>query len=147
MLVVIKCFLLFAYKVISGTGWRDEGLTGKCIKENISLGGKSHLFHLILIIQRSQSCAFYILLLFILKWLACHCHLYFYIHSSLRYVLFLSLHWNFTCVCVCVCVLLVYVLSHSTSPFFVMGFFKIGSRKLFAQAGFESGSSWSLPPE
>jgi hypothetical protein len=27
-------------------------------------------------------------------------------------------------------------LSHSTSPIFVMGFFKIGSRKLFAWAGF-----------
>jgi hypothetical protein len=25
-----------------------------------------------------------------------------------------------------------YTLSHSTSPFFVLGFFKIGSRKLFA---------------
>jgi hypothetical protein len=28
-------------------------------------------------------------------------------------------------------------LSHFTSPFFVMGFFKIGSCKLFAQAGIE----------
>jgi hypothetical protein len=30
-----------------------------------------------------------------------------------------------------------YTSSHSTSPFFVMGFFEIGSYKLFAQAGFE----------
>jgi hypothetical protein len=28
-----------------------------------------------------------------------------------------------------------------------MGFFKIGSRKLLAQAGFEPQSSWCLPPE
>jgi hypothetical protein len=32
-------------------------------------------------------------------------------------------------------------------PFFVMGIFKTGSCKLFAQAGFELWSSWSLPPE
>jgi hypothetical protein len=32
-------------------------------------------------------------------------------------------------------------------PFFMMGFFKIGSLKLFPQAGFEPQSSWSLPPE
>jgi hypothetical protein len=31
--------------------------------------------------------------------------------------------------------------------FFVMGFFKILARKLFAQVGFESQSSWPLPPE
>jgi hypothetical protein len=30
-----------------------------------------------------------------------------------------------------------YTLSHSTGPFFVMGFFEIGSWELFAQAGFE----------
>jgi hypothetical protein len=30
-----------------------------------------------------------------------------------------------------------YLLSLSTSPFFVKGFFKIGSRELFAQAGIE----------
>jgi hypothetical protein len=30
-----------------------------------------------------------------------------------------------------------YTLSHSISPFFVMGVFKIGSRKLFPPAGFE----------
>jgi hypothetical protein len=30
-----------------------------------------------------------------------------------------------------------YTSSHSTSPFFVMGFFKIGSHELFAQAGFK----------
>jgi hypothetical protein len=30
---------------------------------------------------------------------------------------------------------------------FCEGFFKIGSLKLFAQAGFEPQSSWSLPPE
>jgi hypothetical protein len=29
----------------------------------------------------------------------------------------------------------------------VMGFFEIGSGKLFAQVGFEPRSSWSLPPE
>jgi hypothetical protein len=34
-----------------------------------------------------------------------------------------------------------YTLSHSTSSFFIMGFFEIGSQKLFAQAGFESLSS------
>jgi hypothetical protein len=34
------------------------------------------------------------------------------------------------------------------SFFFCEGFFKIGSRELFAQqAGFELRSSWSLPPE
>jgi hypothetical protein len=32
-------------------------------------------------------------------------------------------------------------LSHSTSPFFVMGFFEIGSQEPFAQAGFEPWSS------
>jgi hypothetical protein len=31
-----------------------------------------------------------------------------------------------------------YTLSHSTSPFFVMGFFQIESHELFAQAAFES---------
>jgi hypothetical protein len=36
-------------------------------------------------------------------------------------------------------------LSHSTSPFCV-GYFQIGSHKLFAQTGFEPQSSWSLPP-
>jgi hypothetical protein len=56
------------------------------------------------------------------------------------------------CVCVCVCVVLglglrAYTLSHSTSPFFVMGFFEIASRKLFHRAGFEPPPSWSLPPE
>jgi hypothetical protein len=34
-----------------------------------------------------------------------------------------------------------YTLGHSSSLFFVKGFFKIGSRELFAQAGFESQSS------
>jgi hypothetical protein len=29
----------------------------------------------------------------------------------------------------------------------VKGFFEIGSGKLFAWAGFETQSSWSLPPE
>jgi hypothetical protein len=29
----------------------------------------------------------------------------------------------------------------------VKGFFEIGSHKLFAWAGFELRSSWSLPPE
>jgi hypothetical protein len=37
-------------------------------------------------------------------------------------------------------------LSHSTSPF-CEGFFKIGSRKLFARVGSRPWSSWSLPPE
>jgi hypothetical protein len=32
-------------------------------------------------------------------------------------------------------------------PFFFVGFFKIGSLKLFAQTGFEPRSSCSLPPE
>jgi hypothetical protein len=39
-----------------------------------------------------------------------------------------------------------YTLSHSTSPFLVKGIFKIRSQ-LFAWAGFEPQSSWSLPPE
>jgi hypothetical protein len=42
-----------------------------------------------------------------------------------------------------------YTLSHSTStpaPLF-MGFFEIGSCKLFAWAGFEPQSSCSLPPQ
>jgi hypothetical protein len=30
-----------------------------------------------------------------------------------------------------------YILSHSTSPFFMMGVFEIGSCELFAWAGFE----------
>jgi hypothetical protein len=34
-----------------------------------------------------------------------------------------------------------YTLSHSTSPFFVMSFFEIGSCKLFPWAGFEWRSS------
>jgi hypothetical protein len=34
-----------------------------------------------------------------------------------------------------------YTLIHSTSPFFVMVFFKIGSCELFAQSGFEPRSS------
>jgi hypothetical protein len=34
-----------------------------------------------------------------------------------------------------------YTLSHCTSPFFVMGFFEIGSHELFAQVGFEAQSS------
>jgi hypothetical protein len=39
-------------------------------------------------------------------------------------------------------------LSHSTSPFFVMGFFKIGScGTICPSKGFEPWSSWSLPPE
>jgi hypothetical protein len=41
-----------------------------------------------------------------------------------------------------------YCLSHSASIFtFVMGFLKISSQKLFAQAGFELRSFWSLPTE
>jgi hypothetical protein len=39
-----------------------------------------------------------------------------------------------------------YILSHSTSPFFVMDFFEIGFRGLFAQAGFKPRSSRSLLP-
>jgi hypothetical protein len=38
-------------------------------------------------------------------------------------------------------------LKHSISPFFCEGFFKIASLYLFAWAGFEPWSSWSLPPE
>jgi hypothetical protein len=34
-----------------------------------------------------------------------------------------------------------FTLSHSTSPLFVMAFFKIGSLELFAWAGFEQRSS------
>jgi hypothetical protein len=34
-----------------------------------------------------------------------------------------------------------YTLSHSTSPFFVMGVFEIGSHKKFAWDGFKPGSS------
>jgi hypothetical protein len=34
-----------------------------------------------------------------------------------------------------------FTLSHSTSPIFVMDFFEIGSRELFARAGFEPRSS------
>jgi hypothetical protein len=40
-----------------------------------------------------------------------------------------------------------FTLSHSTAQFFVIGFFEIGSHKLFALAGSELWSSWSLPPE
>jgi hypothetical protein len=40
-----------------------------------------------------------------------------------------------------------YILSHSTSRFLVMGFFKVGSHELFALVGFESWFSWSLPSE
>jgi hypothetical protein len=40
-----------------------------------------------------------------------------------------------------------YILSLSTSPFFVKGFFELGSCELFAQAGFKLQSSRSLPPE
>jgi hypothetical protein len=40
-----------------------------------------------------------------------------------------------------------YTLSHSTRPFFVMVFFKIGSHELFARAGFEPQFSRSLPHE
>jgi hypothetical protein len=32
-------------------------------------------------------------------------------------------------------------------PFFVMGFFRVGSQELFALPGFKPQSSWSLPPE
>jgi hypothetical protein len=37
-----------------------------------------------------------------------------------------------------------YHFSHSRSPFFMIGFFKIGSHELFAQASFKLLSSWSL---
>jgi hypothetical protein len=39
-----------------------------------------------------------------------------------------------------------FTLSHSTSPIFVKGFSREGFAELFAQAGFEPRSSWSLPP-
>jgi hypothetical protein len=48
--------------------------------------------------------------------------------------------FSFVCVCVCVCVcglwfeLRAYTLGHSIGPFFLMGFFEIGSQELFAQA-------------
>jgi hypothetical protein len=51
------------------------------------------------------------------------------------------------CCCCCCCFavlgfeLRAYTLSHCTSPFSVMGIFKIGSHKLFSQAGFELQSS------
>jgi hypothetical protein len=38
-------------------------------------------------------------------------------------------------------------LSHSSSPFFVLGILEIGFCKLFAEAGFELWSSFSLPPK
>jgi hypothetical protein len=34
-----------------------------------------------------------------------------------------------------------YTLNHSTTPFFIMGFFEIGSHELFARTGFEPRSS------
>jgi hypothetical protein len=34
-----------------------------------------------------------------------------------------------------------------SAQFFLIAFFEIGSRELFAQAGFELRSSWCLPPE
>jgi hypothetical protein len=40
-----------------------------------------------------------------------------------------------------------YTLSPFHQSFFVIGFFETGSHKLFARAGFEPQSSWSLPPE
>jgi hypothetical protein len=40
-----------------------------------------------------------------------------------------------------------YTLSHSTSPFFHDGVFKIGSHELFAWAGLKLRPSWPLPPE
>jgi hypothetical protein len=40
-----------------------------------------------------------------------------------------------------------YTLSHSTGPFLSWMFFEIESHELFAQAGFKSWSSWSLPLE
>jgi hypothetical protein len=39
-----------------------------------------------------------------------------------------------------------YTLILSLSLFFVVGFFEIGSRELFAWTDFEPWSSWSLPP-
>jgi hypothetical protein len=44
------------------------------------------------------------------------------------------------CVCVCVCVCMCVCMC-------VLGIFEIGSHELFAQAGLELWSSWSLPPE
>jgi hypothetical protein len=38
-------------------------------------------------------------------------------------------------------------LSHSASPFFVVGFFKVGSWELFAWGWLWTWSSWSLLPE
>jgi hypothetical protein len=36
---------------------------------------------------------------------------------------------------------------HSLFCVFVLGFFEIGYRELFAWASFKTWSSWSLPPE
>jgi hypothetical protein len=47
----------------------------------------------------------------------------------------------FLCVLVLGLELRAFTLSHSTNPFFVKGFFEIGSCELFAQAGFELQSS------
>jgi hypothetical protein len=69
-------------------------------------------------------------------WLAWNCN---------RFYLFFNLFIYFTLPGL---ELRTYTLNHSTSPFFVTGFFEIQSRKLFAQAGagFELRFSWSLPP-
>jgi hypothetical protein len=40
-----------------------------------------------------------------------------------------------------------YTLTHSSSSFLWWIFFKIESPELFAWAGFELQSSWSLPPQ
>jgi hypothetical protein len=40
-----------------------------------------------------------------------------------------------------------YTLSQSISPFFVISVFEIGLHELFAWAGFQLWSFWSLPPE
>jgi hypothetical protein len=58
-------------------------------------------------------------------------------HQGLAWFLFIYL---FIC-CSLGFELRTFTLSHSTSPFFVMGFFEIGSHKLFIQAGFEPQSS------
>jgi hypothetical protein len=77
------------------------------------------------------------------------------LHFSYAFKVFLSRLSFFWCVCVCVCVCVCgsgawtqgLHLEPCHQPFFMIGFFKIESCKLFAWAGFEPQSSWSLPRE
>jgi hypothetical protein len=58
-------------------------------------------------------------------------------HEIVTGIYFAFLFYLFTYFVVLGFELRAYTLSHSTSPFFVMGFFEIGSCKLFAWAGLE----------